>query len=537
MSEEKRFTNKKLIVVSIAFVLVCGLSGVLGFILISINNNYNDLSGDYDDLYIDHLELLNDFNNLDNQYFILSGEHIKLKNDYNALVINLADMTTERDNLIIALADMTTERDDLLIQIDILNIEISVHLTTISGLESQIGDLEDEIIVLEEQAIVDSETIANLNTQIANLNAQITNHLATISGLEADITNHLATISGLEAELTEMTGFRDVLQIDLDALNATYIALLDDYQILFDANVDLQITYDALLIAYDYICNTIKQSILPIQYSIFAEAVRRYYGDSYLDFHPLNPPKWYWAGFARFCRDMILHDSNQYNYFTTISDVFLDALNYGSNTRLLANYIMNSTFYSWLPDWDGNYLSGNELIDIDTIVQWCIDEIDYEYDTDITNGQEYFKWDYIKFPVETAFRTKGDCEDQAILTSAYLESCGFETAIVISHDFVHPTIGSFYHGSLWVHIEDQDAFWSLYPATSLWTIDGGINFWYWVDTTWDVPFGSTPTWLQDYIDYNIPLSWDIITLAICDIGGTINTNVGENTGLTCVMPT
>ncbi|GAG55124.1 unnamed protein product, partial [marine sediment metagenome] len=30
-------------------------------------------------------------------------------------------------------------------------------------------------------------------------------------------------------------------------------------------------------------------------------------------------------------------------------------------------------------------------------------------------GQENPVWDYFKFPVETAFRTMGDCEDQAIL--------------------------------------------------------------------------------------------------------------------------
>ncbi|HUS48652.1 MAG TPA: transglutaminase-like domain-containing protein, partial [Candidatus Paceibacterota bacterium] len=190
-----------------------------------------------------------------------------------------------------------------------------------------------------------------------------------------------------------------------------------------------------------------------------------------------------------------------------------------------------------------NYWGLDELYGLDelnisyTVIQDCIDNIDYEYDSIITLEQEYFDWDYIKFPVETAFRTMGDCEDQAILTSAYLESCGIETAIAISHDPAHPTRGAFYHGTLFVQVEDPIAFWSLYPTTYLWSIDG-INAWCWVDTTWDVPFGSTPDWLQEYLDYNINFfSWDIITLSFCDIGGSAYTNTGENIGLTCVMPT
>lgn len=194
MSEEKRFTNKKLIVVSIMLVLVSGMTGVLGFMFISTTINHTNLSRDYDDLYIDHLELLNDFNNLDNQYFILTGEHIELENDYN--------------NLVIVLADMTIERDGLLAQIDILNAEISIHIATISNLNIQINDLQTEIVILKAQAVVDSETIADLNAQILVLKGEITNYLATISGLEVDLAN--------------MTALRDGLQTDLDILQSQY---------------------------------------------------------------------------------------------------------------------------------------------------------------------------------------------------------------------------------------------------------------------------------------------------------------------------
>lgn len=318
-----------------------------------------------------------------------------------------------------------------------------------------------------------------------------------------------------------------------DELTGEYTELLNNYQVLtgdyntlFDSYQDLQNSYDA-------ICSVIKQSILPVQYCVFAEAVRRYYKDIYIG--GLSGKSYYMA-FVEFCRDIILHDSSQYNSFVDVSNAFSDALKYGSDTMGLCYQIMYGTFWDWLPNWDGWGLTGNELTDIDTIVDWCINEIDYEYDSDITDGQEYFDGDYIKFPVETAFRTLGDCEDQAILCAAHLESCGFETAISIFHDPSHPTLGEFYHGVPLVHIEDTSAFESNYPSFNLWRLGYGDPYypdytWCYLDPTWDVPFGSEPLWLQDYIDIG-SISWDIHSTAFCDIDG----NIQEDSGLTCVIP-
>ena len=133
-------------------------------------------------------------------------------------------------------------------------------------------------------------------------------------------------------------------------LNQDYNDLLDNYQILTGDYDTLFDDYNALQSAYNGICNTIKQSILPVQYSFFAEAVRRYYLDIYLN--GLSE-KSYWMSFAEFCRDIVLHDSEQYNSFTTVSDAFSDALRYGSDTMYLADDIMYWTFYPWLPNWDG----------------------------------------------------------------------------------------------------------------------------------------------------------------------------------------
>ncbi|MFX1481034.1 MAG: hypothetical protein ACFFCI_23380, partial [Promethearchaeota archaeon] len=205
-----------------------------------------------------------------------------------------------------------------------------------------------------------------------------------------------------------------------------------------------------------------------------------------------------------------------------VSNAFSDALKYGNDTMLLCDFIMNSTFYDWLPNWNGKGLVGSELTDINTIHQWCVDEIDYEWDDNITVGQEVFELDYAKFSVETAFRTMGDCEDQAILDAVYLESCGFETAIALFHDPSHPTIGAFYHGVCLIHIEDTSGFSISYPTCRLWRFDTTDPYypdftWCFLDPTGDTSFGSESSWLQDYTT----LSSDIFTLAFCEIGGEL----------------
>lgn len=320
-------------------------------------------------------------------------------------------------------------------------------------------------------------------------------------------------------------------------LTGEHIELEGDYTNLLDEYDNLQNIYNTLSNAYNYVCNTINQTILPVQFSIFAEAVRRYYLPIYLD--NTTTKSWY-MGYVEFCRDIILHDSMQYNAFSEVSDAFSDALRFGSDTIGLANYIMEWTFdyCDTINYWGLDELAGtNNLTVMDIVIQECIDEFDYEYDSDIIIGQESPTWDYPKFPVETAFRTMGDCEDQAILTAAYLESCGFETAISIFHDPEHPTYGAFYHGVPLIHIEDTDAFWSNYPSCSLWRLGYGDPYypdytWCYLDPTGDVPFGSTPDWLQDYIDIG-SISGDIHSTAFCDIDG----NIQENIGLTYIIPT
>ena len=353
--------------------------------------------------------------------------------------------------------------------------------------------------------------------------------------LENDYDDLLNAYNALLDTYNNLSDTYENLLSDYNILLGDYNTLLELYDILYyDFYLTLLDDYNALSIAYDYICDTIRQSILPVQYCIFAEAVRRYYMPIYME---NLTGKQFWMAYAEFCRDIILHDSWQYNSFNIVSNAFSDALIFGDDTMTLADYIMYWTFYPWLPNWYGWGLTGDELTDIDTIVDWCIDEIVYEYDAGITDGQEYFDWDYIKFPVETAFRTMGDCEDQAILTAAYLESCGFETTIGIWHDPEHPEFtGGLFHGVLFVQIVDVNAFWTLFPTTPLWRMSNEpIDEFTWclIDTTWDVPFGSTPSWFDYYMANPYELTLDDFTRAVCDIDGTIEGNLG----ITYAIPT
>ncbi len=97
--------------------------------------------------------------------------------------------------------------------------------------------------------------------------------------------------------------------------------------------------------------------------------------------------------------------------------------------------------------------------------------------------------------------------------------------IVLIRDPDYP--GGLYHHSLLVHIEDIDLFNLIYPDCYLWNLgvtDPYKGFtWCWLDPTWSVPFDSTPSWLQYYIDLG-GFPPNICSIAICDPDGAIDEN-------------
>jgi hypothetical protein len=325
--------------------------------------------------------------------------------------------------------------------------------------------------------------------------------------------------------------------------------LWQEYVGLYASYEQLQSDYDALFASFTTIGDWLSQQIQPIKACYFGEAVRRYYLPIYLE--ESQGTNIYWLNFTKFMSDVVYFSSgwhswgnqphssgggaasggpwlfgNVINLINESLDGFFDShwawAEYELNFRVMRDIWGAS---GWMePVWN----NGTHDIEIwwgdmpysqwndyrwecpSAIHQWVVDNIGYEYDTDITQHQDWSAWDYIKFPVETAFRTMGDCEDQAILDASFLRSCGFEVAMGTFHDDNHPVYGSFYHGILWINLDlDGNGVVDSYENTPeneiLWHLAGGPEGYTWLllDPTWDVPFGQTPLWLQHYIDNGI----------------------------------
>lgn len=348
-------------------------------------------------------------------------------------------------------------------------------------------------------------------------------------------------VMNYQSYITQQSQYQDLLE-RYQNLTSAYEILTGDYDILDESLFDYDVLlneYDTLLERYNTICNYIKMQILPLQMYNWADAVRRTHLQTYLD-QSINE-KTFYIQYATFCRDLILHASGQLDSYVDVSDAFGPALKYGSDTMELADDSMRVMAHAKDSVWNhfpyrwGWHFTGvdPELYGIDKIVQDCIDNLEYEYDDDITYYQVSPEWEYPKHPVETAFRKMGDCEDQAMMCAAYLErdyfergveNVYFQTAFCLFHDPQHRDYGEFYHAALIVHIEDTDAYWDEYPSTYLWRFGYNDPFypdytWCFVDPTWDTPFGTHPAWLDYYNDEGI--SYDVFTIALCDVGGDV----------------
>jgi len=352
------------------------------------------------------------------------------------------------------------------------------------------------------------------------------------SQLDAQYQTLLSEYDELLQNYSILTGDHEDLEQEHNTLTLSYDALVEAY-------AELGSDYYTLQAKYTAVCEYIRSQILPLQGCTWAEAVRHTHLQEYLD--EATDDKSLYVQFAAFCRDLVLHASGQIDLFQDVSGAFAPAMAYGSDTILLCDKAMRLMAHEKDDVWDhfpyrwGWYFygTGAELYGIDTIVQDCIDSIEYEYDDDITYGQLTPDWDYPKHPVETAFRMMGDCEDQAMLCASYLErdyflssseQVYFQTALAFFHDPDHRNYGEFYHAALLVHIEDTAAFWSSYSGATLWRFGAGDPYypnytWCFVDPTWDVPFGSTPSYMDDYLDNG--LSFNVFTVAFCDYDGTV----------------
>lgn len=136
----------------------------------------------------------------------------------------------------------------------------------------------------------------------------------------------------------------------------------------------------------------------------------------------------------------------------------------------------------------------NESLDqIRTVYDWANDYLDYVED----------EWEFPRFPVETLVLGYGDCEDQAIVVSAILETLGFETALSTIHDEEN----DLHHAFCLV----KNSAGINYQGTSLQSDDYSElgQIWFVLDPAYGHKFGEDPSWIEYYRvngQVNIPSS-------------------------------
>lgn len=564
--EEMKILDKKISMkVLMIILIIVGTGGIASTGLMYINYQNLDaayvvLTEDYESGLLDYEKLLDDYDELmgvyENQlvvhhvlnesYTILLEEQVMLLEMYEVLLADYYILTGEYNGLNNTYYDLLDQYAILQCEYDALQLEYDLLNNAYILLQDEYNILQAEYDVL----LADYNTLQDeydvLLTDYTTLDLQ---YNALFDDYVALNDSHVLLQTQYDILYVAYTG----IVADYSTLWGDYVGLNDTYNVLVEEHNILLVAYNVLESAYDAITTWIRQMVLPAQFSIFAEAVRRYYFQDYyvkdtIEYDEFGSPigflneSGYWAEFARFMRDTVLHasvsshaDTNLYGsedlWFSDVSDFFMPIIDttwWGTSSSELAAKIMWSTFHNWIPHWCGWSTPGDNLTRIASNVQWCVDNIDYEYDSIYERFRMVdYDWDYIKFPVETAFRTKGDCEDQAILCAAYLEACGFETAVLVTHDENNAQYGSFYHGALFVKLDNMTAYLERYPGAFVWNMawwdsswgQGGVL----IDTTWDTPFGTQPAWLQYYLDtYSL---WSeltpIWTIAFCDIDGFI----------------
>ena len=366
-------------------------------------------------------------------------------------------------------------------------------------------------------------SITGIITNTILFNCIIANDKIYSSNLRYDFLQLRRNTTNLLNNYNILFGQDEDLQKEFDNILTTYLNLNDDYNQLEILIGELTEFHNDLSNQLDDYYYTLSLQTLPEQYNVFAEKVRRFYLPAYCD--DSNSEEEYYLSYAEYSRDVVLHDSQQENSFQAVSNALSPILKYSSDTMRFANYMFNSILDDRIDHWDRNRLIGNEFEKISSINRNCIVDIFYKSDSEITEGREELIYDYIRFPVETAYTAEGDCEDQAILEAAYLESCGFETALALIHVQDHPIYDKLYHAALLVHIENTEEFATNYPEMQLWNL-GEIDpyldkTWCWLDPTWDTDFGSYPLWLEAYYFLDLRVPSDIFTFTICDIDGGI----------------
>lgn len=114
----------------------------------------------------------------------------------------------------------------------------------------------------------------------------------------------------------------------------------------------------------------------------------------------------------------------------------------------------------------GNDLSYTDMDMIREIVKFVQDVIEYEYDIDSTGEIEY-----PRYPIETLYERRGDCEDTSILLAAMLRELGYEVGFLALPRHIAVAVravddydsSSYYeiNGKRYVYIESTASGWNI----------------------------------------------------------------------------
>ncbi|NHJ50012.1 MAG: hypothetical protein FK733_19625 [Asgard group archaeon] len=356
--------------------------------------------------------------------------------------------------------------------------------------------------------------LINKQVNFSSLDDSFQQLQSSFNSLEESFADLQANYTLLENNYTLLCGENDELTDQYQAICDSYAELLDDYNALDDAYNQLEASHNLLISDYDDLMDLYTQlqatySQLISDYAAlnslylstqnklnaifeyirrlpFIEKVSLYYQLCRMMYYVYNSS-------LEMCRGMILHASQQANYFTNV-DNFLGTSIWDGQTSMECAWDATTNVYAgWLLFWSGS----NNQYDIHN---WIVSTsgLEYLYDTDTSYGRDY-GGDYPLGPIETLKYKGGDCEDFSILCGTMMENNGIDVGIVVIHDDeFYP--GGLHHAWLWVYI-DYSYWFANSIDNPIWSFDGGVTYeWIVVDATpnWQTSIWTAPQWLDWY---------------------------------------
>lgn len=195
------------------------------------------------------------------------------------------------------------------------------------------------------------------------------------------------------------------------------------------------------------------------------------YSDTRAPHYTASNPQWETLRFAWECQDGVgsawmdlTIDTQMYSYYRSLQRYY-DVANYSKyvndeNNRAVVQQIVDA-----MRD-IANQLYYDDSAVAREMAKFVQDCIEYEYDSD-TAGQD----EYPRYPIETLYERRGDCEDTSILMAALLKEWGYEVGFFLLPGHVAVALrtsdyyddGPYYEidGHRYLYIESTGSGWNI----------------------------------------------------------------------------